>query len=112
MVASFTAMFHNDTATYWQCTGIDGFGKPTFAAPTTIKCRWEQRVEKVFTPEGEQIMSKARLFLGQSIAINDYIFYGTSAALNPLVVPNAYRVIDYREIPGFGGTEPERRALL
>lgn len=102
----------NQTCTYWAVTGVDGFNKPVFASPVQIKCRWEERTEKVINDEGEEYLSRARIFLKDDIVPGDYLFLGTHAGTDPRLIRDAFRVMAWRRIPSLDGLSFERKAYL
>jgi hypothetical protein len=48
--------------TYWEQTDTDTYGKPVFAAPVRLPCRWEDISEHVIDKHGHEIVSKSRIF--------------------------------------------------
>lgn len=109
---SFLTFGLAQTLTLWRVTGIDGFNKPSFAAPEEQICRWEERSEKIQTADGTEVLSRARIFLAVDVALGDYMLLGTNSETNPMQVPGAYRVRDFRKIPSLDGTMFERKAFL
>lgn len=98
--------------TLWVSLGVDGFNKPIFAAPVERICRWEERSDRIQTAEGTEVYSRATIFLDQDLALGDYVKLGSHAGANPLQIPGAYRVVDFRKIPSIDGNFFERRAYL
>ncbi|MCL5291281.1 MAG: hypothetical protein M1548_01960, partial [Actinobacteria bacterium] len=62
------SMFFQQTAAWKKKTGQDEFGKPTFAAATNIKVRWEPRQRIVANQAGKQVVSTAEIFCLEAIA--------------------------------------------
>ena len=108
----FTTAFLKQTATHWAVTGVDKFNNPTFGTPEELNCRWEERTELIQTPDGQQKPSRARIFLEDDIVVGDYLFLGISSETDPRTVPNAYRILDFRKIPGLYVEQYERKAYL
>jgi len=100
------------TATYWQVTGYDGYNEPVFAAPVQIRCRWEYRVEKVQNDDGQEVVSKARVFLDREVSTDDFIALGTFADADPRRVFGAWRVLTFRSIPSLDGKSFERKCYI
>lgn len=98
--------------TLWVSTGTDGYNQPSFAAPVQIICRWEEKTEKIQGDDGVEVLSRARVFLAQDVALGDYLVLGTSAGADPREVPGAYRVKDFRKTPSLDGLSHERKAYL
>ena len=83
----------NQDATWWEKTGQDGYGKPTFSSPKPIKCRWEDWRSLLISPTMEELRITARIFLDFAPSEGDYFYLGTSTATNPLAVVNARAVL-------------------
>ena len=83
----------NQDATWWEKTGQNGYGKPTFAAPQLIKCRWEDWRSLLVSPTMEEVRITARVFLDFAPSEGDYICLGTFTTADPLSVPNARAVL-------------------
>lgn len=93
------------TITYWQSTGHDRFGKPTFSAPVTLQGRWENRIENVMGKGGDTITSKAKVFLEQELDIDGYLFEGTSVSADPTIVENAAEIQSLGSIPNLRNSQ-------
>lgn len=78
--------------TYWAPTGQDTYGGKTFAAPVTLKGRWEDKMELVRSKTGSEIVSKSRAFVVQELDIDGYLYNGVSAAANPRSVDGASEI--------------------
>jgi hypothetical protein len=84
----------NQKATWWEKTGQDGYGKPTFAAPVSpIMCRWEDWRSLLISPTMEEVRITARVFLDFAPGEGDYLYLGISTVANPLSVLNARAVL-------------------
>jgi hypothetical protein len=80
------------TATYWRKTGSDSYGKPTFASPVTMSCRWEDSNQLINDKSGREIVSKSRVFLANDISDEGYLYLGTSTSTSPLGVVGAHEI--------------------
>ena len=101
-----------DDATVWTVSP-DGFGGDTFAAPVTVKCRWEDRTEEYFSQlDQNQQVSRSIVFLAQSASVGDYLFQGISAALDPTVVAGAYKIRRFDKVPNLRNLLVQRKAYL
>lgn len=98
--------------THWAVTGVDGFNKPIFASPVELKCRWEERNEKLINDDGEEYLSRARVFLANDVVPGDYLFLGSNSTADPRTVREAFRVKTWRRIPSLDGLSFERKAYL
>ena len=63
-------------AVYWAPLKADTFGRPTWAAPVEIFCRWEAKQTEFFTPEGERKVSSAVVFVAVDVATGGVLFQG------------------------------------
>lgn len=87
------------TATFWVPNGHDMFGKHTFSAPVQLPCRWENKSELFLDKKGQDRHSRAKVFLSSPVDLSGYLYLGTSAALDPLVVSGAYEIMMIIELP-------------
>lgn len=91
-----TAPYFKHTITYWTKSSISGYGKPTFAAPSTYRGRWEAK-QSVRRNQTQQEIVYTHLVMSPSsviLSIGDYLYLGTSTGANPLLVSNALEVGD------------------
>jgi hypothetical protein len=102
----------SQTLTYWRKTGVNSYNQPTFAAPTQLICRWEDRVEKIQDDMGQDYVARSRIFLADDVSMGDYLFLGTSVATDPRAVTLARRVVAFRKTPSLDGLFFERKAYL
>jgi len=102
----------NQTATYWSKTGIDGYGKPSFAAPVSWSVRW-QDVSVVVRGGGfQEINSSTVVFTKDEPQAGDYFYLGTSAIADPLAVSGAREVGVVSQFPSLDGTIILYKAVL
>lgn len=100
------------TATLWSKSGKDASGDPTFAAPKSIKIRWEDR-NAVFTNlAGEEGAARSVIFLAEDVKAGDFLFLGTSAVADPTTVVGAEEVKGFSKIPELVGPGFQRMAFL
>ena len=86
--------------TFWQKTGTDQYGKPTFAAPVVLNCRWEDINEKVIDKHGSEIVSKSRIFTAAQLSPEGYLAPGSYASEpNPLDIPVAEEIRQHKIVP-------------
>lgn len=72
-----------DTVTYWGTPQPDGYGGKTFAAPVTVKARWVKKQERFLSPDGEELISNAVVYLDHDVEAGGYLYLGTSAQSSP-----------------------------
>ncbi len=109
---SFITQRLNQSATYWAVTGADNSGDPTFATPTGVKVRWEQRTVVFTRPNGEEASSTSVVFVKQDMSDGDFLFLGTSVVADPHTLKAAKEIQGSSKIPELIGAEFERRAFL
>lgn len=105
----------NQTATYWSAPVLDGFGTRTFAAPVLIKCRWEDRTNLRIYKNGEEINSRAVVYVGQEVQLGGYLVLGdhaTTPVTDPQTLSAAYMIQDYKAVPSVDGKMFLRKAIL
>lgn len=102
----------NQTATYWAPSTADGFGGRIYEAPINFKCRWEDDVQFIIGPNGEKILSKARVFTQQVLVQGGYLFRGISVAADPTTVEEAMPIVRYMETPDLRNLQTLREARL
>jgi hypothetical protein len=98
--------------TYWGPGTKDGYGGVTFAAPQVFKCRWEDKLEKIVNQLGQEIVSKSRIYLNNDVAVDGYLFLGTSAASDPKTVAGAREIVAIGSIPDLRNLRTLRVAFL
>jgi hypothetical protein len=92
----------NQTATWEQKTGDDGYGEPTFATGKEIAVRWEGKRRLVRDQYGNEVISEARVFCVETVGPGDVLTYdGTD-----------WPVIAVSEIPGLDGSEHFREVAV
>jgi len=94
---------------YWRMTGNDGEGGFEFAAPVELKCRYEKKTEQVLTANGEEKVSRARLFTSTELQEGGYVYIGTLDDSNipsdesPEKTEGAARILASDVIPNWNG---------
>ena len=101
-----------ESITYWDATGVDNFGDPTFATPATVKAKWEERTELFINAEGQEERSRSVIYVDTLLISGGYLFRGISVVADPRAVDDAYLIKDYRQISNFENTIHERRVML
>ena len=108
MVDAYTQL-----ATYWGAPTLDGYGTRTFSAPQTLYTRWEDRTDLLIQFEGEEIPSKARVFVLQDVEVGGYLALGDqTASASPIPVDSAHMIKVYDKTPSLDGSEFTRKVML
>ena len=90
--------------TYWQITGIDRFGKQTFAAPRQIGCRWQDVAVLFKDAQGEQRTSSSVVYPKEPLQLKGWIKLGEDATANPVGLTGAYEILQTGQSPNLRGT--------
>ena len=62
-IANLLTRTCTQTAVYWGTPVDDGYGGRTFADPVEISCRWEDKNQKLTASNGEEFISRSRVFV-------------------------------------------------
>jgi len=99
------------TAVYWGTPVKDGYGGFTFASPVEIPCRWEDRIGQFTSRGGEQIYTKATIYVLQDLDDSGYLFLGTLADISgeddagaPKDIVNAFEIKRFDKLPALMDT--------
>lgn len=92
----------NQTSTWYQATGQNEYGEPTFADPVMINVRWEGKRRLVRDNQGREVVSEARVFCIQAVQPGDKLKYGG----------REWPVIAASSVPGLDGGESHREVAV
>ena len=67
----------NQTATYWGTPTQDGYGGFTFDDPVEVDCKWQGRNELFIDSKGNEVRSRAVVYLDQYVDEGGYLHLGT-----------------------------------
>lgn len=109
---SWTTKHLTETLTRWVRGTPDGFGGFSSWTKSNIKGRWEQRTELFVDPAGNQVMSRAVVYVDTDVSLGDYLFQGNSTGSDPANVSDAYEVRDFKKVSTLGGSIYERKVML
>lgn len=110
----------NQTAVYWGSPTSDGTGGRTFgsAYPVEVDVRWEQ-VQKLFIDgSGQEVRSRAVVYVGQDLDLGGYLYLGTLDDLSsaeqadPLAISGAYEIRSFEKVPDINAGRFVRKAWL
>jgi hypothetical protein len=82
----------------------------TYDDPVEIECRWEDRDQVILDNHGEEILSRAVVFVTQQLDYNGRLFLGTLADLDsdqgsdPASVEEAHIIKRFEKVPGVSST--------
>lgn len=106
------AAAYKQVATYWGSPVQDVFGGFTFAAPVTIRCRWEEKIELFTNREGNEQRSHAIVYLLSAVHEGGYLYLGTSVATDPTTLSDARMIQRADSVPDLRGLNQEHKAYL
>jgi hypothetical protein len=115
---SFPKRQLNQTAVYWATPSADGYGGYTWDNPVEISCRWEDTIQVITDSNGEEIVSRAVVYLDQDVDENGVLFLGSLTDLDstqeadPMTADSAYRIRRFDKVPNIKGTDFLRKAYL
>jgi len=124
-IEALMARICRQTAVYWASPVNDGFGGFTFEDPVEIMCRWEDMHQVVTDDKGNEITSRALVFVLQDVDEEGYLYLGTLDSLyddaessagaidNPANIEGVYIIKRFQKTPVLGSTtEFLRKAYL
>lgn len=99
--------------TYWAPTGENEYGAPAYGAPVLLRGRWEDSTQQFRTPQGDEAVSKAIIWVPQDVTIDGYLARGDHLAFaTPDLVNGAEQVRQFVKIPDLRNASSERRAYV
>ena len=109
---SYLTRLMKQNATYWAKSSFDPYGDTVFSSPTAITCRWEDRTELFLSPKGDEQHSRAVVWSTSSLAVDGYLYLGTSVSANPETVSGADRIRNVANVPSINARESLYKAFL
>lgn len=111
------ARMRKQKAVWWAVTGWDNGGRPRFAEPVEIDCRWEEKAEEFIDAEKVRRVSSSVVYVDRKVlpgylCLSELADLDTSIKFEPLKNPAAFKVQGYSEIPKLRLTETLRIAYL
>jgi hypothetical protein len=68
---------------YWSRTGTDSTGRPVYADPIQLKCRWDDVTSQQTNAAGDLYQSRASVIVPQDMKLSDRLKKGLLASLLP-----------------------------
>jgi len=113
---------------YWGNPVNDGHNKFTFDTPVELNCRWEEIEQIISDKNGNEITSRAVVYVSQDLDEDGMLMLGTLESLyelegdsdsssgvvdDPKDVEGAYIIKRFQKVPALGSTTNfTRRAFL
>ncbi len=101
----------SEDVTHWAVTA-SGFGGFTYTTPAALKGRWEEKSVLFRNPGGVEEVSQAIVYLDTDVAVEDYLFLGTSVAADPTLLADTWQVRQFHKIPDLRNLDHERKVFL
>ncbi len=103
----------HDDVTHWPVGGSDGFGGFTFGTAVKFKARWEDKNELFIDINGEQVTSRAHVYIPSPIPVGDYLALGDKTAdADPTSIDGPFRVRSYLRSTDLAGLRSIMKAIL
>ncbi len=92
----------NQIATWFKKTGQDVYGKPIFAAPINIQCRFEGGMKLIKDKTGKDAVSQGVFYVADKVGLDDKLEYDG----------RVYFVLNFADIMGFDGAFAYRKVWV
>lgn len=106
---SLITRMRRQVAVYFAKTGDDEYGKPTWAQPVEIMCRWEDVQKEFIKPDGTRALSQSVVYPSVVPKPGDVLVLGALVALTDVNDPKqnagAGEVQQADSIPNLRATE-------
>lgn len=110
-------------AVYWppgsEETGgfdYDTYGKPLYASPVEIDCRWEDVVQEFVDTKNETTFSQSIVYVDRDVRVRGVLMLGTMSDVTDFADPkgndNAWEIRRFDKLPNLRKTEYLRTAYL
>lgn len=113
---SVFARFMPNVAVYWPPASNDGFGRFILGDPIEVVCRWEDKAVKFVTPQGQEAVSDAIVYVGRKVAIGGWLALGDETAVgtgvDPRSLAGAREIRQVHSSPSLAGDEVLYKAIL
>lgn len=108
----------NQTIVYWSQSKADGFGRPAYATPVEIPCRWEDVIEETIDKDGNVVYSAAVIYTASALNVGAAVFLGTlldtqeSSWLPNVKDNNTLEIVNVSTVPSLKGGQSLTRCIL
>jgi hypothetical protein len=100
-------------ATYWTPSTLNEYGEKTFANPTTLTVRWEEKTEQFIDREtGKEQRSHSVVYTNVDVVEDGFLFLGTSVSTTPKEVDKAFPIRRVDKSPSLKGNKYVRKVWL
>lgn len=113
MATPFISNLMRQDATYWPPGSNDGFGNVAHGSPVVLKCRWQNTIELVIDPQGEEFASHTVIYPDRALQVGGYMALGDlSATLDPVAVEGAFEIRQVGVSPALKNDKELHKAWL
>jgi len=102
----------NQDVTHWSVSGTDGYGGFTFATPTLLQGRWEEKQELFINQDAEEVLSNAICYLNTDVVAGDYVALGDETAEADPTAVEGFRVRSFGKITDLSALKALRKLWL
>ena len=102
-IVKFIERSLTQTLVYWGNPVEISFNRYTFDAPVELPCRWEFVKELVKDSNGQEVVSRARVWVAQDVDEMGYMYLGTMTDseynVDPFQIDSAMQIIANPKVP-------------
>ena len=88
------------TCVFWGSPAEDGYGGKTFAEPVELSCRWEEKTQLIRLDDGNEISSRAVVYVLQDVDVEGMMYLGTLDDLYDITESSAGALDNPKEFDG------------
>ena len=94
-------------AVYWQFRRFDEAGNPDVFPPIEIKCRWEDIRTAYTSGSGENVLSKATIYVDRDVTLDGFLWLGlkADAPFHPKDIAGPVQIKHVEKLPNLRQTE-------
>lgn len=98
-----------DICTFWAKAGQDAYGMPTFSAPITMQCRWQDSRVRTMDAQGREFITAGVIYTPAILSLDGKIANGSMAGTPPV---DAMTIRDVYVTHNLDGTESVVKVLI
>lgn len=102
-------------AIWWRRVGVDHYGRPQYAGPVQVDCRWEDDAREFVMENGEKFISRSIVYVDRPMSVGDRIALGVlgpTTPSDPYDSDKAYEIRRFSIIPNLRNTQVLYKAIL
>jgi hypothetical protein len=98
--------------TYWSPASENNFGAVVFGAPILLRGRWEEHIDRVRKPSGDEVISTAKAFVDRDVLTGGFLLEGDFTTQSDPHAVGAKEILALVTVPDIRNVQRERRAYL